>query len=60
LVDIASRDGRKSAVIFFNGDIQKELRFEPKERDVNKYINLATTDYYCANKKVLSGKGRIE
>lgn len=43
LVQIATiKQRRRAAMVFFNGDIQKEIRFEPGEKDFDKIMELAS------------------
>jgi uncharacterized protein with von Willebrand factor type A (vWA) domain len=42
LVDTAARQHRKAAVIFFNAVIVKEVHFEPNERNMEKFLEVAT------------------
>jgi uncharacterized protein with von Willebrand factor type A (vWA) domain len=42
LVDTAARQKRKAAVVFFNTRIVKEVHFEPHERSMEKFLEVAT------------------
>jgi uncharacterized protein with von Willebrand factor type A (vWA) domain len=41
LIDTASRQKRKAYTIFFNGEIKKELEFLPREKNIEKYLEIA-------------------
>jgi uncharacterized protein with von Willebrand factor type A (vWA) domain len=44
LVDTATRQKRRSKVIFFDTQVKKEIEFKPGERDIHKIMDIAETD----------------
>ena len=42
LADTASRQKRNCSILFFNTEVKKEFNFAPGERDIEKYVQMAS------------------